>query len=125
MNYFDKSSDYTELINQLAFYRDAHKLDRAANQAVQLIIDDLCTHLSSIRVEELKNEETELNNVTAESLDDIILNYGVPDGTTPEDIILSLAEDGYIDAANEDEYYRALEAAEQYLAQYDGQWAVE
>ena len=125
MNYFDKSSDYTELINQLAFYRDAHKLDRAANQAVQLIIDDLCTHLSSIRVEELKNEETELNNVTAESLDDIILNYGVPDGTTPEDIILSLAEDGYIDAANEDEYYRALEAAEQYLTQYDGQWAVE
>jgi hypothetical protein len=125
MNYFDKSSDYTELINQLAFYRDAHELDRAANQALQLTIDDLCSHLSSKRAEELKDEETELNNVTAESLDDIILNYGVPDGTTPEDIILSLAEDGYIDAANEDEYYRALEAAEQYLAQYDGQWAVE
>ncbi len=125
MVYFDKSGDYSELINQIAFYRDAHNLDRAANHAVQLIIEDLCSHLSSKRVEELKEEEDALNRVTAESLDDIILAYGVPEGTTPEDIILSLAEDGYIDAKNEDEYYSALEAAEQYLAQYDGEWAVE
>ena len=125
MFYFDKSEDYSTLINQLSFYRDAHDLDRAANQAVQLIIDDLCSHLSGKRVEELKSEEEARELQTAETLDDIILAYGVPEGTSPEDIILSLAQDGYIDATNEDEYYRALDAAEQYLTQYDGNWAVE
>ena len=126
MRYFDKSEDYSELINQLAFYRDAHNLDRASNLAVQLLIDDLVNNLSSKKAEELRERtEAEEAKQHAENLDDIIIGYGAQEGTTPEDIILSLAEDGYIDAKNEDEYYRALEAAEQYLAQYDGEWAVE
>lgn len=119
MYYFDKSGDYSSLINQLALYSEGHNLDRAAKQAVQLIIDDLAEHLSFKRSQEV-NEETQAQQAsikenTLANLEDIIAGYGAPDDATPDDIILALAEDGYIDASNEDEYYRALNAAEDYL----------
>ncbi len=120
MYYFNKSADYSDLINQLALYREGHKLDRAAKQSVQLIIDDLAEHLNFKRSQEL-NEETQAQQASIKenqlaNLEEIIAGYGAPNEATPEDIILALAEDGYIDAANEDEYYRALSAAEEYLA---------
>ena len=129
MNYFDKSTDYSDLINQLAFYRDRHNLDRAANQSIQLLIDDLAEHLSFKRSQEI-NKETQAQQASIKenqlaNLDEIIAGYGAPEGATPDDIILALAEDGYIDAANEDEYYRALSAAEEYLAERASEWDVD
>jgi len=126
MYYFDKSLDYSALISQLALYSDCHKLDRAANQAIQLLIDDLTLQLSDKRSQEINNEtqaqqDSIKENVLA-NLDDIIAGYGAPDNATPDDIILALAEDGYIDASNEDEYYRALNAAEDYLVS-NGLWS--
>ena len=129
MYYFDKSGDYSSLINQLALYSEGHALDRAAKQAVQLIIDDLAEHLNFKRSQEV-NEETQAQQASIKeavlaTLDDIISGYGVPEDATPDDIILALAEDGYIDAANEDEYYRALSAAEEYLAEKASEWDVD
>jgi hypothetical protein len=124
MYYFNKSEDYSELINQLALYRDSHDLDRAATQAVQLLVDDLVSNLSGKRSEELR-EQTKIDESKkhTENLDDIIMGYGIPDDwNSPEDIVLTLASDKYIDATNEDEYYRALEAAERYVAEYCNQW---
>ena len=129
MNYFSKSSDYSDLISQLAFYRDAHELDRAAKLATQLIIDDLAEHLSSTRIQEMEDEtqaqQASIKENQLANLDEIIAGYGAPEGATPDDIILALAEDGYIDAANEDEYYRALSAAEEYLAERASEWDVD
>ena len=129
MNYFNKSADYSDLISQLAFYRDAHELDRAAKLATQLIIDDLAEHLSTTRIQEMEDEtqaqQASIKEAVLATLDDIISGYGVPEDATPDDIILALAEDGYIDAANEDEYYRALSAAEEYLAERASEWDVD
>ena len=129
MNYFNKSTDYSDLISQLAFYRDAHELDRAAKLATQLIIDDLAEHLSSTRIQEMEDEtqaqQASIKEAVLATLDDIISGYGGPEDTTPDDIILALAEDGYIDAANEDEYYRALSAAEECLAERASEWDVD
>ena len=123
MDYFKKSTDYSELINQLALYEESHELDRAAKNAVQFLIDDLVEQLSAKRSMEINNEtqaqQDSIREAELSNLDDIIRSYGIESGTAPDDIILALAEDGYIDATNEDEYYRALSAAEEYLEEIE------
>jgi hypothetical protein len=65
--------------------------------------------------------------VTVEELYSTISAYGVPDEASLEDIIQTLANDGYIDMNDEDDYDKALCAAEEYLAEcsdveYNGGW---
>ena len=125
MNHYNKSEKYKELVDLLVMYRGEHNLDRAANSSVQLLLDDLVINLRDTTEAERRMSEALIDEKehfrTLEHLDDIIRGYGIPDDASVENIILALAEDGYIDAQNEDEYYRAVEAAERYLAEY-GQW---
>ena len=117
MNHYNRSEKYKELVDLLVMYRGEHDLDRAAKSSVQLLLDDLVINLRDTledRVGRSLDEEEHFR--TLEHLDDIIRGYGIPDDASVENIILALAEDGYIDAQNEDEYYRAVEAAERFLA---------
>ena len=52
---------------------------------------------------------------TIESLHDIIIGYGVPDDVSLRDIVNALHDDGFVDLDDQDDYYKAVCAAKEYL----------
>ena len=54
--------------------------------------------------------------VTIEELYDIINGYGVPDDVPAREIVQALAEDGFVNLDDEDDYCKAVTAADEYLS---------
>ena len=74
-------------------------------------------HRRGLREPHLDGYVEDKEEVTIEGLYDIIVRYGVPDEVSLRDIVEALAEDGYVDLDDEDQYCKAVYAAEEYLTQ--------